>query len=64
MMKPGCQSTFPPSTFTRSLAFEFLRAAGTALYSVLMWYMAIKYELYILSLVIAQILAMNLTLRN
>ena len=24
--KPGCQSTFPPSIFTRSLAFEFLRA--------------------------------------
>ena len=28
---PGCQSTFPPSPFPRSLAFEFLRAGpGTA----------------------------------
>ena len=54
MSLPGCQSTFPPSNFTRSLAFEFLRAG----YSVHMA-ITIRSEPCILSLVTAQILAIN-----
>ena len=34
--KPGCQSTFPPSIFTRSLAFEFLRAGLLRYYDIVM----------------------------
>ena len=56
MSLPGCQSTLPPKNFTRSLAFEFLRAVSSAVVHIAI---TIRSEPFILSLVTAQILAIN-----